>query len=538
MLERVACHGRDGGDRFDVLVVEPKELELGVGVHWRDQPEYLILNTVASQATAFSDEHMVAGAPASNGPDFATWSRAQGLRTAADRPVGSGDYLPRRIWGEYLAWSASRILATLPATVSVTVLAGVAVDVRPGGHGATVTLADGNARDVDVAFVTTGHGVRRAAPVRAPRLITDPFPLPDTVAAVNAGETVAIAGMGLTAIDVVAALTVGRAGRFTVGEGTVRYEASGHEPRIVLFSRTGWLPCARPTSPRQVPKPGARHFTIDALRAVRDTRADGRLDFRFDVLPLVQREVLSALPAGPAMQAARNTLGLGRSTWETVTAYEADVIAQARWDLAEARCGLSESPFKNQMEVLRDARETLRAVVHPPGLTLQGHRDFFDTVPALANRAAVGPQIERLAELLALIEAGVVALGPGPNPLVEAEGEGWTLRATSLLRGHRVAADHLITAHLDWPRSVGGEDYLASPIRTWARPHPADPRFLDLTPGGFVQAVDGLSDRTVVVLGPPAEGATYYNNYVLWPRAWSRALTDIDRALASVRIRR
>ena len=87
--------------------------------------------------------------------------------------------------------------------------------------GAVVTLADGTRHEVDLAIVTTGHGITgQARGTLDDGLITAPYPLPEQVDQIPPGSTVALLGTGLTAMDVIAALTLGRGGEFT--EGTYR----------------------------------------------------------------------------------------------------------------------------------------------------------------------------------------------------------------------------------------------------------------------------------------------------------------------------
>ena len=119
------------------------------------------------------------------------------------------DYLPRRLLGEYLQWAAPVLLGRAPDRLTVRHLATVAHEVSPNGTGATVTTADGTKHQVDLAIVTTGHGLSDPTPTAGDDLIAAPYPLPDTVDRIPAGATVALLVTGLTAMDVIAALTVG-----------------------------------------------------------------------------------------------------------------------------------------------------------------------------------------------------------------------------------------------------------------------------------------------------------------------------------------
>jgi hypothetical protein len=517
----------------DVLLVEPGPI--GPGVHREDQPAYLWLNTVAAQATAFCDEHMASGGPALGGLDFLNWARRRGVDAVlgegrSGHDVRGDDYLPRRLFGEYMRWAADETLGSAPGWVSIETAARTAVDLRPTSTGALISLDDGTRHEVDLAIVTTGHGVRRPA-TSAPREMWEAYPLPDTVARAASNDHVGVVGMGLTAVDVIAALTIGRGGTFS-SERDLQYVRSGDEPQIVIWSTTGWLPCARPANPRLAPKPVKGMLTLDSVAARRRSCPGGRLDFWHDLMPLILDQVLSGLPHEGQRQAARNVLGVGKGRWRDAAEYSREVVEQASWDLLEARRGLGVSAFKEQMETLRDCREVFRAAVSAPGLTDQGHRDFFRYLPAMANRAAVGPQMERLEEVLALMRAGVVSLGPGASPTVTRDGSRWLVRSTSFDVESSTHVDHLVRAHLDWPRAVAGVDPLRRSIESWAAAHSADARYLDLTSEGNVRRPDGTVCPCIAVFGPPAEGANFYNNYVLWPGVPSRVVADMDRLLA------
>jgi hypothetical protein len=521
-LERIVSHMRLGGPPAEVLLVEPGEL--GTGIHRVEQPDYLRLNTIASQLTIFSDERMTPGAPVTEGPSLFEWCLERG------RSVHFDDYLPRQLLGEYLQWAVGELLRRVPARLAVRHLPVAAVDVRPSGAGAAVTLADGARHEVDLAIVTTGHGIsgREGGSVED-GLITAPYPLPERVDQIPPGSNVALLGAGLTAMDVIAALTLGRGGEFNGGT----YRPSGREPRIILVNRSGWLPCARPaTTPTRQATP-ARYFTPAAIGRLREATTDGRLDFRRDVEPLIRREALWRLGNATGAQAAA-VFRVLHPVPEDLPSYEhysKRLVELAAADIREAEVGLGFSPVKESLEILRDHRESLRAALDPPGLTEESRQFFTTEYVPLVNRAAIGPQKERISETLALIAAQIVLPGPGPAPELTRRGSGWTLSSTCLGRPHEMEADVAVAAHLSWPSADSVTDPIARSLRRWAATLRDGALRLDRE--GYVVPVSG-GPSAVAVFGPPAEGASYYNHYVPSPGVWSRALTDLDRVLCPV----
>ncbi len=263
--------------------------------------------------------------------------------------------------------------------------------------------------------------------------------------------------MGLTAMDVIASLTLGRGGRHEPHPAGLRYVPSGREPRIVWPTARACPPAAGPhLAPGRV-RCAPLALTTDAVARRRRRRPDGRLRFGADVLPLIEAEMdlayyrtLRARACGDAATAGREfadrareagyeaLLEECRARWgptplggilspDTAGRQWADHDAYARWftgevaaDLGEARAGLGVSPLKEALEVLRDHRDVLRTVVDAPGLDQASLAGFFGDFTATVNRLVIGPQLDRSAELLALVEAGVVRLGPGPRPKVVA----------------------------------------------------------------------------------------------------------------------
>jgi hypothetical protein len=87
-----------------------------------------------------------------------------------------------------------------------------------------------------------------------------------------------------------------------------------------------------------------------------------------------------------------------------------------RCDIAEALRGNMTSPVKSACDMIRDLRDRIRYAVEFGGLTPDSHRMFVTGFTALHNRLAVGPPVEAVEELLALVEAGVVDPCCGPQP--------------------------------------------------------------------------------------------------------------------------
>ncbi len=588
VLERILAAARQPRHAGQTIAIDQVDPACdGTGVHATTQPDYLLLNIICGQVSLFPDRRSVRFAAPTEGPDLHEWAVRRDLRMRDDysfgttgRTITPDDFLPRRILGEYLSWCLDTLVAGASPNVRITRHRDYVDAITLVGGRPVMTLRRGSRLEADFAFLTIGQGGpdgERAVPEPQGCLIRCPYPLPAAVDQVGAGETLAVEGLGLTAVDVILACTVGRGGRFE-GSGTARrYLPSGGEPALIAYSRSG-------APLRSRPRLGPAHrpvvFTTEAIDAVRRRRA-GRLDYERDVLPLLLLEMriafhltrtrtadgphaeetvraalqqahaqervadlLDELDAGTeAFDAAAAYHGPwwavptpdGRQPFDNAGQYQQACVDYLEDDLRRARAGTYRDPVKSALEVCREQRDVIRHAVDFAGLRIRDHLTFFQRHSPLIDRAVVGPQQERTTDLLALLRQGTLALPLGPGPQVrQMEDSGrWHLESTSLRTPSRVDADWRCLAH------VRGEQKSSPLVTSLVRSglfraaglRGVNERTPDLTEQLHPVDRHGEAVRSLLVLGPLAEGVTYYNNYVTSPGKYSKAMHDAGRSV-------
>lgn len=553
-----------------------------------DQPDYLLLNHACGHVSMFPATRSVAHAPAMRGPSLFDWAHERGMRVASDgltvgnsgRQIESADNLPRRVFGEYLLWFYEQIRAKAPANVHLLDHVSDAAELTQEGSKSILRLANDDRIEADYVFVTIGQRPQQAQRNRgasASRLIRTPYPLPGQLASVQPGETVAIAGLGLTAADAIFALTVGRGGRFDQTVSPERYVPSGREPLIVVFSRSGLPYRARPTpSPCVSYEPVAlTKSAIDRLR----TRTP-LLDFDHDVLPLILLELRVAYRRATLLRAAggkeaemfllsaRAIAARGDlPTWADLPepaecdaeavyrggliqapgepspltdgdAYQRSLEAWMAADLADAASGFEGSPVKAAAEICREFRDVIRYAVDFGGLTDTSLDQFYAYHVEAINRLIIGPQKERSADILALLRSGIVAMPLGPDPLVlwDESDRAWSLSSTALLTPRTSTADWLYHGYSDRLRSLDGDKSIVGAmarngiVRRF-RPKSDVVRTIDVDDLGHPVNKNGNTESRIWIFGLLCEGATFYNGYLTSPERFERAQFDADRAV-------
>ncbi|MER5867064.1 FAD/NAD(P)-binding protein [Kitasatospora sp. NPDC002040] len=505
VLERLCANERADPRPYPLTVhlVDPNPP--GAGGVWRtDQSPHLLMNTVSSQVTVFTDASVRIDGPIEPGPSLYEWARSRpGAEAAALTGVADpqpDSYPTRAFYGAYLRAMFRRVSEQAPDHVTIQVHPGRAVALT-GDPVQQIMLADGSTIDgLDVVVLAQGHLPTVLAPEERQlaeeaaelglRYLPPCNPADADLGGIGPGEHVLLRGLGLNFFDYLALLTQGRGGSFTREGGRLVYHASGNEPVLYASSRRGL-----PHQARGENQKGAhgRYFprliTTDLVTRLR--RRDTPLDFRAELWPLIAREVESVYYGAlldshdrPADRAPFTELYLaadsaGRRA-ELLHAYGIDPAHHWDWDrldrpyadrefgdrsqfrswlldyLAEdvraARAGNLHGPLKAALDVLRDLRNEIRLAVDHGGLSGASHREDLERwYTPLNTFLSIGPPADRIEQMAALIEAGVLELtGPATTIGIDAD------RSTFLARSERVPgppvlATVLIEARLPEP---------------------------------------------------------------------------------------
>jgi hypothetical protein len=595
-LERIVAYSRKNEVAVRVHIVDP--CENGPEQYDTTQPDYLLLNIVCGQVSMFPDEESVGESVLTKGPSLYDWVHERGLLIGDDgmtvgqsgRPIEASDFLPRRLLGEYLVWFRALLIAQAPSCLHIVEHRAGANDLTEVGDQLIIELSNKTSIEADYLFLSVGqiHEPARKGIVTndaraSGRRIVEPYPLPDQLETVGLGETIAIAGLGLSAVDAILSLTIGRGGRVETRTSISCYVPSGREPRIVAFSRSGLPYRSRPklgaplTYDPVVFTPG----NIDNLR----TKKGPKLDYDQDVLPLLFTELRVAFwrakrGRDSGWDAAANLLNefrealLERRLESYLYDLEAndrgfdprieyfgaipprssrmDVLKDAtayqhwfrRWledDLYQARLGVAHSPLKAALEVCREFRDVIRYAVDFGGLTDDSSDRFFSLHGETINRIVVGPQDERTADMLALIRAEILTVPLGPNPVVKWDDSRrqWHLRSSLLGIQEEVFADWLYMGITNRLKTLTGDySIVGSMARSGLlrrfRPNSSVIYAVDVDRSFHPISNAGIANERIWIMGLLCEGATFYNGYVTSPRKFIRSQYDADRAVAHI----
>jgi uncharacterized NAD(P)/FAD-binding protein YdhS len=510
VLERIAANLAVEAPALplDIHLIDP--FPPGGGRIWRSSQSGLLkLNSMAEDVTMFTDSSSTIDGPILAGPTLVDWAEGirnqtivdvdppADLRAQIDELTGSS-FPTRQLQSLYLDWFYRRAHAALPDTVRLFVHPARALDVTGEGDSLhSVQLDDGTSLTTDLVLYALGHIESGALPAeielaefaRANALTYLPpsYTADADTSDLTAGTDVIVRGMGLASVDLVVLLTEGRGGRFARdSSGTLRYTASGLEPRIHLGSRRGVPYHSKIGSTLAAPRATPRYFS--AAVAQRLAAESPRLALRDDVWPLIAKEVLHGY---------YHELFVGHP--DRVEGNFSDFIAQldeVDWNSDELRlliesvvpdvndrldlvqldrplAGVALADAESLQDHVRDYIRTdlhlrsapehsatlalfysllfshfdLGGIVDSPKWTARSRvEDFGDWWMNLFSFIASGPPAHRLEELLALSEAGVVHF-LGANLTVTADPSGHFVARSGSVPGVTVA-DALVDARL------------------------------------------------------------------------------------------
>src|SRR5574337_1026889 len=565
VMERTVSRARRVKTPMRLHVVEPSRL--GGGVYTAEQPDFLVLNNACGQLSLYA-------APDGDSPPYAMglhqWAVSCGYRWvghecrigAEGDPILPTDYLPRRLMGEYLVWFYDTLVACTPPNLEIVRHYAAAVDISPaprrsryGGREA-VLLDNGTTLTVDHVVLTSGHTWNDEPGAGGGAHYLRPYPVECLDQSAPTGASVAVAGMGLVAYDVLTALTIGRGGTFEDRcdrADRKRYVPSGRAPTITLSSRSGMPHCAKsaqgvdPTGQyqpvvctpeelaalinpggygRRLPAGQGWRRTHPRYHAIRERLPGDKVGVTVRRHVDFRAELLTHIFAGSDRH------------YTSATDYQGRVYDMIEADLTEAlRPG--GSPVKAAEEVLRILRDQLRSVIEFGGLSLVSYVDFKCNVRGRINRLEAGPPPLRSQQLLGLLEAGVVRIPLGPDPELAACPEGVRLSSTALDEPTTVTVDGVVRGHLDMPSLARSSSPLLN--RLYGKGTLTQLSYGD-TPVGSVAIsedfhpydTEGRLQPNLSLLGVLTEGVRYFTHYRPSPRIRLRAVYDAQDFVEAV----
>ncbi|MBK4215332.1 FAD/NAD(P)-binding protein [Paracoccus caeni] len=238
-----------------------------------------------------------------------------------------------------------------------------------------------------------------------------------------AGRVVAIRGLGLSTLDVMRLMTIGLGGRFKDG----RYHPSGREPsRIIPFSPDGQPP---------IPKPA--NAALDALFEPTEAETAAFRDALQTAIRGGSDDATNRLCAAfvtPATRILRQTGGdvdalhdwLETEKTDPGTQDSRDTASALRSGLAEANGTAPPSPGYVTGQLMRKWQNELRKGFNPARIAPETAKAIIGFDEGL-KRYSYGPPVESAAELLTLIEAGLVQPRIAGEDDVTTTPDGWQL---------------------------------------------------------------------------------------------------------------
>ncbi|KOG20795.1 FAD/NAD(P)-binding protein [Streptomyces viridochromogenes] len=525
VLERLCASAPEllpPGTRLTVHVIDPAPP--GPGRVWRTaQSPELLMNTVASQVTLFTDDSVDCSGPIRPGPSLYDWAAGE---------LGPDEYPTRAHYGRYLEWVFAQVVSAAPPAVRVETYAARAVRLDDASDGSQVLTLDdgrvlpgltavvlaqghlptaGDATQRRLASYAERHGLRYVAPAN---------PADVDLSSLSPGEPVLLRGLGLNFFDHTALLTTGRGGRFVRTEGGrgLRYLPSGNEPRLYAGSRRGIPYQARGDNAKG---PYGRHLplvlTPEVIAGFRKRADSGEApDFLAEIWPLVAKEVetvyyaalIPLMPLTPPMSPVPPAPGTRRPEFPDLPEFverflavphrdprEADLLAEfgvperERWswdrisrpykgrefadpgqwrdwllaylreDAAQAARGNLHGPLKAALDVLRDLRNELRLIVDHGGLTGTSRRDHLDRWYTPLNAFLSIGPPRRRVEELVALVEAGVVDVLGPRLEVREEEGAWVAHSPEV-PGSAVRATALVEARLPEPDLRRSADHL------------------------------------------------------------------------------
>ena len=473
------------------------------GKVWRqDQSPSLLMNTVASQVTLFTDETLSTNGPIASGPNLYEWAKQHSeefILTQTEgtlgfineaRNLGPNGHCSRAFYGLYQKWFYQYVQTRVTEQTSITFFNDEVRAVRVTENGFLVYTKSVEIT-ADKVVLALGHQPTLGTPqelqlaeyAKQHQLF---YSLPQNAAdqsfdTVKARQTVLLKGLGLSFFDYVTMLTVNKGGRFRRVEGRLEYLPSGNEPHIVAGSGRGFPYHARGENQKAYGEQYQPRFLKQKNLNKWKRRGNFAAAEFFDLLkkeleyvyysalieesyPKVNRKRFSEdfiKKRGDACVLEKHHIQ--PTDWWDWSAVEhpdqankvgkADkaptqqVIDYVARDCQEAGKGNVKGPFSSAVDSLKDMRDHIRFMLDHQLFSNGDYKELFlGCFVSLNAFLSIGPPPERMEELLALMKSGIVTILAPDMAIDMAEGQfvGYSKKEPEI----RYSALHLFEARL------------------------------------------------------------------------------------------
>lgn len=375
--ERLLHHAVTAGIDVEVTVFDPQPLGYGAAYDITQPDSWRLNVTPASISTGL-------GA-------FNQWRTEHGHDLSDPLP-------PRNLVGRFLADSWAELVARFPAGFRFQHQRQKVTGITPAEGGWQVSTQLHRGREFDEVLVATGHADSwpDALPAATAGVPTRRVYPAQELSDLSPGATVLVRGASLSFLDAALTLTVERGGDFLRTTTGLVYLPSGREPsEIIPFSRSGRFMVVKPG-------PGEPLSGLDLTSATR--AGDAALRLAENTAEI--RQILSDT-ARSYLRTAHARVP-GQEVFDAILAgtdATGDPVAELRHSVAVAEG--SSSPDA-QWAIGEAWRRLYPAIIWRTSFGGRSDLPGFHELSRRLERVAFGPPLRTSAELLALIDAGVV----------------------------------------------------------------------------------------------------------------------------------
>jgi hypothetical protein len=585
LCERLIAQASVNQQSLSLTLIDP--YPPGGAIWQTNQPQSLLLNSVTSQVTLFTDETLATGGPINPGPSLYEWAKKDGRNFAKkNQPslvleidnLDPDGHCSRALYGLYQKWFYQQLIETLPPFITLTYLQENAIGLKLK-QTCYLLETDSHSFQLDRVILAVGH--HQVLPTEEENRLNEfarqkgfLYSPPQNAADVDfhkvkGGEPVILRGLGLAFFDYVTRLTTDRGGVF-IGSDHLRYIPSGNEPLIIAGSGRGVPYHARGANQKQPTEQiTPRFLTTERLRSWQVQGPDQSTEFFFYLqkemeLVYYQRWLSqesegdqAAFQSAFTEQFVRQNgatdvlidFQIPRQNWldwrYILDPYERKegqslrdfLLTYLTWDVTEAAKGNLTSPISSMFELLKDLRDPLRFMLDHQLFSPKALKEtFWQSFVPLNAFLSIGPPLQRIRELIALIEADIVTI-LGPKMTLE-ESDTFVAYSTNYPQ-QRYSAEQVLEARIqstDIRRTANPllRQLLADGI---AHPHklyiPEEPPFytgaiaVDPTTGQLLDPNDQVQEG-LYCFGIPTEGIHWLTAATAQPgtNAWNLRQAD------------